>query len=117
MEHLLQKDIMEGITIISLEDGSDFFNLDILANLSLLKEVRKAQKIESEKPAFERWSWNKLKAVGEVICVTRERGSRIFWREQTAEVYFNKYILGFEVEHLWAKTSFFDLISHPPIYF
>jgi hypothetical protein len=37
---------MEGITIISLEDGSDFFNLDILTNLSLLKEVRKAKEIE-----------------------------------------------------------------------
>jgi hypothetical protein len=103
---------MEGITIISLKDGSYFFNLDILANFSLLKEVRKAKKIESEKPAFEKWIWNKLKAVGEVICVTRDRGSTISWREQTTEVYFNTYILGFEVEHFWAKTSFFDLIKN-----
>ena len=103
---------MEGPTIISLRDGSHFFNLDILANFSLLKEVRKARKIESEKPAFRRWIWNKLKAVGEVICVTRDRGSKISWRDQTAEVYFNQYILGFEVEHFWAKNSFFDLIKN-----
>ena len=46
---------MEGITIISWDGGSDFFNLNILTNLSLLKEVRKEKEIESKKPAFGRW--------------------------------------------------------------
>ena len=40
---------MGGINIISLDGGSDFFNLNILTNLSLLKEVRKAEEIESKK--------------------------------------------------------------------
>ena len=103
---------MGGISIISLDGGSDFFNLNILTNLSLLKEVRKAEKIESEKPAFGRWIWNKLKDVGEVICISRIKGNKISWHEQTVEVYFKEYILGFEVEHLWAKATFSDLIKN-----
>ena len=89
---------MGGITIISLEDGSDFFNLDILTNLSLLKEVRKEKEIESKKPAFGRWIWNKLKDVGEVICISRIKGNKISWHEQTVELYFKEYILGFCAE-------------------
>ena len=53
-----------------------------------------------------------MKDVGEVICITRIKGNKISCHEQTAEVYFKEYILGFEVEHLWAKTSFFDLIKN-----
>ena len=40
---------MEGIDIISLDDGSAFFNLNNLTNLMLQQEREKKEKIESKK--------------------------------------------------------------------
>ena len=101
---------MEGLNVISLDGGSYFFNLNILINLRLQQERKKKEEIESkEKPTFGKWIWNTLKDLGEVICITREYGEKIARYEQTVDVYHKEYILGFEVEHLWAKTTFSDL--------
>ena len=40
---------MEDMSIISLDGGSDFFNLKILTNLMLQKEREKNARIESQK--------------------------------------------------------------------
>ena len=43
---------MESIDIISLDGGSDFFNLNNLTNLMLQKEREKNARIESQKNQF-----------------------------------------------------------------
>ena len=112
-EHPLQKDTMEGLRIISLDDGSDFFNLNILINLRLQQERRKKEEIESKKkPIFGRWIWKTLKDLGEVLCISRVYGEKIASFEQTVDISYKEYILGIEVEHLWAKTTLSDLIKN-----
>ena len=104
---------MEGIDIISLDGGSDFFNLNILTILMLQKERKRKEEIESKKnPTFGRWIWNTLKDLGEVICITRAYGEKILGNEKTVEISHKEYILGFEVEHFWAKKTFSDLIKN-----
>ena len=59
---------MDSESIISLDGGSDFFNLNNLTNLMLQKEREKNAKIESQKnPTFGRWIWSTLKDLAEVI--------------------------------------------------
>ena len=72
---------MEGLNVISLDGGSYFFNLNILANLMLQKK----EKIES-KPTFVRWIWNTLKDLGEVICITGAYEEEILGNEKTVEI-------------------------------
>ena len=97
---------MEGITIISLDDGSDFFNLNNLTNLMLQQERKKKEEIESkEKPTFGRWIWNTMKDLGEVILKSEVYEEDILENETTIEISHKKYILGLEVEHAWAKKT------------
>ena len=103
---------MDSIDIISLDGGSDFFNLNNLTNLMLQQERKKKEEIESkEKPTLGRWIWNTMKDLGEVILKSETYEEEILWNEKTIEISHKKYILGLEVEHVWAKKTFSEVIK------
>ena len=52
-----------------------------------------------------------MKDLGEVLCISRVYGEKI-WDEHTVDISYRVYIMGIEVEHLWANTTLLDLIKN-----
>ena len=51
-EHLLPKDTMRGMQVISLNGGSYFFNLDFLKKLKLQQEREKRKKLNQKQNQY-----------------------------------------------------------------
>ena len=52
-----------------------------------------------------------MKDLGEVILKSKVYEDEVLGNEKTIEISHKKYILGFEVEHAWAKKTVSELIK------